>query len=265
MNALGMIITNAGFAEIVNAEASGTAPVRLTGVGLGRGQYQASPEQTGLVDEFYRLSTVWGGVTDSGIIHVSAIDDMPHDYEVFEVGIFTDTGVLFAVYSQTTPIMQKVADSDAMLAFDCVLTNANPESVTLGDTNFALAPADKNRAGVVELATAEEVLAATDDLRAITPAALLGAVPGGRPTEQTGWQRLPSGLIIQWGHAMIAANTGTTVVLPTAYRNACRVAVATPEAGTPVTVYTVSKDRGNVLFQHNGNGAVSIDWIALGD
>ena len=265
MNALGMIITNAGFAEIVNAEASGTAPVRLTGIGLGRGQYQASPEQTALADEFHRISTVWGGVTEGGIIHVSAIDDMPYDYEVFEVGIYTESGVLFAVYSQTTPIMRKVADSDAMLSFDLVLTNANPESVTLGDTNFALAPADVNRTGVLEIATLAEVLAATDNQRAITPAALLGAVPNGRPTELTGWQRLPGGMIIQWGHATIAADTGTTIVFPTAFRNACRAALATPEVGTPATVFTASKDRGNVQFQHNGNGAVSIDWIALGD
>lgn len=262
MNAIGMIITNAGFEAIVNAEASGTAPVRLTGVGLGRGQYQASPEQTGLVDEFHRLSTVWGGVTDSGIIHVSAIDDMPHDYEVFEVGIFTESGVLFAVYSQTTPIMQKVADSDAMLAFDCALTNANPESVTLGDTNFALAPADKNRAGVVELATAEEVFDATDDLRAITPAALLGAVPGGRPTEQTGWQRLPSGLIMQWGSALVAPE-GTRVMFPTAFPMACRSAIGQPRTAAAVTVS--ERSRAALTFTHNSDGGVTIDWIAVGD
>lgn len=265
MNAISMVITNAGFAELVNAEASGTAPVRLSEVRLGRGQYQARPDQEALVDEFRMLSSIWGGAMESGIIHITALDDQPEDYEVFEVGVFTNTGVLFAVYSQTTPILQKAADSDAMLALDIAFTNINPESVELGDTNFSLAPADVNRAGVVEIATLAEVLAETDNQRAITPAALLGAVPNGRPTELTGWQRLPGGMIIQWGHATIAAGSGTTIVLPTAFRNACRVALATPEAGTPAAVFTATKDRGNVRFQHNGNGAVGIDWVAIGD
>lgn len=33
----GIVITNAGFQEVINAEANGTAPVVLARVGFGRG------------------------------------------------------------------------------------------------------------------------------------------------------------------------------------------------------------------------------------
>lgn len=262
----GIIITNAGFNEIVNAEANGTAPVRITQIGFGRGQYSPSPYQTELVDEFKRINTISGGVTQSGVLHVSVVDSGLDDYIVHEVGLYTESGTLFGVYTQTTPIIQKVANSDISVVVDIVLTNVNPESVTIGDANFNLAPAEKNRAGVVELATAEEVLVATDDRRAITPAALLAAFASGKPTEATGWQRMVGGMILQWGRALVVAETGTTVTFPTLFPHACRVVIGQPVGyEAPITLSAWNKTNGSVELLHNGNGGVYVDWIAIGD
>ena len=57
MSASSMLITDAGIAEVINAEKNGTAPVVLTHVGLGTGQYEPTSDLTALKAEFKRLST----------------------------------------------------------------------------------------------------------------------------------------------------------------------------------------------------------------
>lgn len=60
MAVINILITDAGLAEVINAEQNGTAPVVLTEVGLGTGQYTPSADQTALKSEFKRLSTIAG-------------------------------------------------------------------------------------------------------------------------------------------------------------------------------------------------------------
>ena len=58
-----ILITDAGLAEVVNAEQSGTAPVVITEVGYGTGQYTPTNDQTALKEEFKRLTL--------SLIHIS--------------------------------------------------------------------------------------------------------------------------------------------------------------------------------------------------
>lgn len=167
---LNVIITDAGIAEVINAEHDGTAPVRLTQVGVGRGIYTPTPDQTALHDEIKRLSSIAGGVVGDNIMHIQALDgDRSAAYAVYEIGVYTASGTLFAVYSQALPILHKVADSEIMLVIDFVLAGFEPTSVTVGDTNYSLAPATTSNQGVVELATDEEAVTGTDAERALTP------------------------------------------------------------------------------------------------
>lgn len=174
---LNVIITDAGIAEVINAEHTGTAPVVLTQVGLGRGVYTPTPDQTALHDEIKRLSAISGGVVGDNIMHIQALDGAAGaSYAVYEIGVYTASGTLFAVYSQALPIIHKVADSEIMLAIDFVLAGFEPTSVTVGDTNYSLAPATTSNQGVVELATDEEAVAGTDAERALTPASGKAAI-----------------------------------------------------------------------------------------
>ena len=180
---LGIIITDAGIAEVVNAEHSGTAPVTLTQVGFGSGQYTPTPDQTALHNEIKRVDTIAGGVVGSDILHIQALDGSPTDsYTVYEIGVYTASGTLFAVYSQNLPIIHKIADTQTMVAIDIVLSGFQPSSVTIGDTDFSLAPATTSNLGVVELATNAEATAGTDDERAVTPAALSAALTAAKQT-----------------------------------------------------------------------------------
>lgn len=303
MSEIQVIITNAGLAEVTNAEQTGTAPVLLSQVGFGRGQYSPTAGQTELVDEIKRVNTVSGGViVESNMLHVLANDASTDSYAVYEVGVYTDSGVLFAVVSQTTPIVQKVAQSEIALAIDIILTNINPSSITIGDTNFTLAPATAARAGVVELATAAETIAGTDEQRVITPAALnsrtattgragliqiatqaetlegtdntkaltpynlLGAFPGVN-NSLWGRQRLPNGTIIQWGRGTVEP-TGTEILYPSAFPMTAASVVATAHSGetgeTAAQVSISSTGTGSFLAAHNGTGYIDINWVAIG-
>lgn len=168
-----IVITDAGLAEVLNATHTGTSSIALTEVGLGTGQYVASADREALQSEFKRLVTIAGGAVAEDVIHFTVLDDSTDSYSVYEFGVYTESGTLFAVYSQTTPIVQKASGSQAMLAVDIKLADISATSLTIGDTNFVMPPATTVKAGLVELATADEVAAGVDAQRAVTPSSLL--------------------------------------------------------------------------------------------
>lgn len=297
-NEIKVVITDAGLDEIVAASQAGTDAVLITQIGYGTGQYTASAEQTSLQAEFKRLTSIAGGAVDGNTIHCSARDDSYDTYTVYEVGLYTDKGTLFAVYSQTTPILQKAAQSKSLLAIDIKVTDFSADSVTFGDTNFLNPPATTETLGVVELATSAETITGTDDTRAITPAALSARttttsrtglirlatnaeVAAGKDNTKAitplsllaafikqhgdwGLQKLPNGLILQWGQAQIAP-TGTTIIAyPAAFPTKAVFASAFAK-GTFAPNYVINAiTRGTVTFRHNGNGGVNSYWFAIG-
>ena len=171
-----IVITNAGYAEIINAEKNGTAPVVLSSIALGSGQYTANAGMTAMKSEIKRLEAISGGAAGDNVIHLTAEDSSADVYNAFEVGIFTESGTLFAVYSQNTAIISKSASSIGLLAIDIVLGKMNPESITVGDTQFVINPATTERKGVIEIATETEAKGKTDNERAITAATLQAVI-----------------------------------------------------------------------------------------
>ena len=162
---LNITITDAGRAEIINAENTGSDPVLITEIGLGTGEYVPSPTQTDLVSETKRLTTFSGEVVADDTIHVFVKDEGNDAYNVTEFGLFSASGTLIAVYSQVGDIMQKTAQSSLLLAVDIVLSTINAASLTFGDTSFTNPPATTEALGVVELATQTEMNAETDPAR----------------------------------------------------------------------------------------------------
>ncbi|MDR6408499.1 UNVERIFIED_ORG: hypothetical protein ABIC62_001889 [Burkholderia sp. 1595] len=87
-----------------------------------------------------------------------------------------------------------------------------------------------------------------------------------------GYQKLPSGLILQWGTSTIATQSMQTVTLPVAYPNAFILA-----AGNTGTVITPNAASISLGFQGNGSktsfnviagtassGSTGISWISIG-
>lgn len=149
--ALQITITDAGRAEVINATNTGTAPVEITQIGLGTGQYAPSPTQTALQAETKRLTTIAGTIVDPDTIHVTIRDETADAYNVSEFGLYTASGTLFAVYSDITgPFIQKSAQSTLLLAVDVILGTLDATSLTFGDTSFANPPAAPTVLGVVK-------------------------------------------------------------------------------------------------------------------
>lgn len=187
MTALALTITDAGRAAIVNAQNTGTAPIVISQIALGSGTYNPTDApgaaRTALAAEIKRITTFGADVVADDTLHVTITDTSADTYDLGEVGLYTNTGVLFAFYAHTTHILEKGAQQFVLLSADILLTSVPPGSVTIGDTDFMLPPATTTRQGIIELATDAEVDAGTDTARAVTPKgmalAILSAFPVG--------------------------------------------------------------------------------------
>ena len=170
---MNIVLTNAGLQKIINAEQTGTAPVVISQIAFGSGQYTANASQIALQNEIKRLPVISGGTDNNHSIHVAAQDTSSDAYSVYEFGIFLSDGTLFAIYSQTgTPILQKSISSVAQFECGIILQGVNVQSISFGDVSFSYPYATEMNAGIVELATNAEAQAGTDNTRAITPATL---------------------------------------------------------------------------------------------
>lgn len=186
MTALALTITPEGIAAAVNVANMGLAPLDITEIGL----------LSGPATEIKRVSTFGGDVVADNIIHVTITDETADTYTLKGFRLYTSTGIIFAYYSQATPILDKTADALTLLAADIVLTSVPPGTVTIGGAGFSYPPATTERLGVVEIATQAEVNAGTDTERVITPATLAGRTAS---TTRTGVVELATGPETQAG------------------------------------------------------------------
>ncbi|GEN25400.1 hypothetical protein HCU01_33490 [Halomonas cupida] len=172
--ALKITITDAGRAEITNAENTGTAPVTITHIALGAAGYTPDPSQAALQSEVKRVSSIAGEVVADDTISVTAKDEGSDTYTVREFGLITEHGTLFAVYAQTDPIIEKASPSTLLLTIDVILADLDASSLTFGDISFSNPPASESVAGVVRFADQAEVNAGNVTNKAITPKTLAG-------------------------------------------------------------------------------------------
>ncbi|WP_374365925.1 tail fiber protein [Stutzerimonas sp.] len=173
--ALLITITNAGRAEIINAQNTGTDKVTITAVAFGTGQYTPSKTQSALQAEVKRVGSIAGQAVAADTIHVMAMDESNAAYNVGEFGLISDKGTLIAVYSQLPAagwIIQKAAPSTLLLATDIILESLDTSVIEFGDISFINPPATTEVPGVVELATPTETIDGITATRAVTPFAL---------------------------------------------------------------------------------------------
>lgn len=175
---LNIVVTSAGRAKIVNAQNTGTAPLTITQVGLSQTAVTPAANATSLAGEFKRVSGVGGEAIAPDTIHINMTDTSGDAYALRSFALYLADGTLFAIYGQATPMIEKVAASDALLAIDVVFADISAASLTFGNTNFLNPPATTERQGVIELATVAEAQAGIDALRALTPSAAKAAILG---------------------------------------------------------------------------------------
>ncbi|MFY4708661.1 hypothetical protein [Burkholderia glumae] len=175
-------ITDAGRAALVAPGNTGTTAHQVTQIGLATAAFVFKPDMTALPSELKRITTFGGDTVAKDTIHIVIQDDSADQYKLYGFGLYLDNGVLFGVYVQNDPILEKAATSMLLLAADTVFASIDVTKLVFGPTSFLNPPATTERKGVVELATQAEVDDGADDTRAVTPktaasryAALTGA------------------------------------------------------------------------------------------
>jgi len=182
MSGFQITITDAGRAALINAQNNGTVAFVLSQVGVSTQHVAANlTGLTQLPNERKRLATMAGDVVADDTLHVTIRDEGDDAYAIRAFGIYTSAAVLFAVYSQPEPILEKSAAAMLLLAVDARLVALGTAMVEFGPADFSMPPASETVAGVVEIATDAEVDAGLDPWRVITARTLkraLGALSG---------------------------------------------------------------------------------------
>lgn len=170
-----LVITDAGKQALVDATQTGTAQLTLSTIAVGSGQYTPDAAQTALHDEIKRLPIIQASAVEDHVIHVAYQDDSTDSYNVYEVGVYTSDGVLFAVYSSNELIISKSANTSCLLTVDMIIDDLDVSDISFGDIEFATGAATTESAGIVEIATQAEVDAGEDAYRVVTPETLVAS------------------------------------------------------------------------------------------
>lgn len=170
-------VTKAGRAALVGPGNTGTAARKVVTIGVSTAPFNAADDSlVVLPNERKRIGTIAGENVAPDMIHVTLKDDSNDQYSLYGFGLYFDNGVLFAVYSQDAPIMEKSPEALLLLAGDMQFASINAAALSFGDATFSNPPATTERQGVVELATNAETIAGTDTQRAVTPAGLVSTI-----------------------------------------------------------------------------------------
>ncbi|STM96019.1 phage tail fiber protein [Escherichia coli] len=176
MSKLLFTMTDAGRQELVNANKTGTNKVEIVSVGLGSRYYVTSTSQTNITDEIKRLTTIGGKVVSPDTIHVTAKDDSKDEYVVHTIGLYTNKGTLFAVYSQEQAIINKASSTIALISSDIAIKTLDIKNITFGDIEFINPPASETVVGVARFANEQEIDDGTDDSLAVSAKRLKQAI-----------------------------------------------------------------------------------------
>ncbi|EFG1984398.1 phage tail protein [Escherichia coli] len=168
MSKLLFTMTDAGRQELVNANKTGTNKVEIVSVGLGSRYYVTSTSQTNITNEIKRLTTIGGKVVSPDTIHVTAKDDSKDEYVVHTIGLYTNKGTLFAVYSQEQAIINKASSTIALISSDIAIKTLDTKNITFGDIEFINPPATETVVGVARFANEQEIDDGTDDSLAVS-------------------------------------------------------------------------------------------------
>ncbi|MFK3649288.1 hypothetical protein ACI2IY_12770 [Lysobacter enzymogenes] len=171
-----MKLTTAGRAAMVNPDNTGTAPVRISEIGVTGQSFVATAALTSLPGEIKRLRTFAGAAVADDTIHVTLRDDSVDQYTLWGFGLYAEGGLLVATFCATSPIMEKSAQAMLLLAVDGRIEDVLATSLTFGDTDWMNPPATTTVQGVVELADNDETIAGVDSTRAATAAGIKAAL-----------------------------------------------------------------------------------------
>lgn len=160
MAALALKLTDAGLAAVQGA--SGSDPVAISHLGLTSTPFDYAPTLVALPGEFKRLEVASGIAAAANITHLTAYDTSADVWAITGFGLFMSDGVLFAVFTSPTVIMNKAQLAFGLMAFDLAFDSDLAANISYGNAVFAYPPATEASRGVARIATQTRVNAAAD-------------------------------------------------------------------------------------------------------
>lgn len=148
-------ITDAGkSAALIASQSTPKVHINLTQVAIGSGQYTPIGTETALVSEISRENLVSGGVeTASNTLRFSANISLSTQQPIYEIGLITDSGVLFAVAASSTNALFTVhPDITFAVSFGLSLNEVGTGNITV----------TTDPSGAIALVIMENHLAAPD-------------------------------------------------------------------------------------------------------
>ena len=132
--------------------------------------------------------------------------------------------------------------------------------------------ATESLAGIIKISTTAQVSAGTDNTTAVSPAKLKELYTLGSTKTQNGYQKLPGGLIIQWGGATFSETTGQpgeVITLPIEFPNAFLRITGTDGGfgANAIGITIISKSQFKCWGRIVSSGAFSdtaFHWVAIG-
>lgn len=206
-------------------------------------------------------------------------------------GVATGTADAIVV-AQNPPIT--VYANGHMVRFKAIATNTGATTINAGGGAIALRNKDGSalNAGVIigglvydavydsvdgyfrlfdaQYATNSEAQAFTNNSHAITPYTLNNALKGANQSlVASGYQKLPGGVILQWGTVAMVEDTWTTYSFPMAFPNECLVITGNAIGGLNAGnqngfVKSISASQYQVSGNDVSYGTGNLSWIAIG-
>lgn len=163
--------------------------------------------------------------------------------------------------------------TDSRVGIVELATNAEAQAGT--DTARAVTPAalaavtgTEARAGLVEIASAAETQAWTDAFRVLTPAGLVTSLQGAnRSHAASGFQKLPGGLVIQWGNINSTDDASQTFNFSTSFPSSCAVVILNRVDGnveTPLLPSSWNATGFSINRSDSLDGSIPAAYIAIG-
>ena len=161
------------------------------------------------------------------------------------------------------------ADMPQGARFKAICTNPAGVTITCARPNSFMSP-DGNYANTFIVGMGDVIEFIKLDLAwTINGTATTFAAPQFKASITTnGWQRLPSGLIMQWGSAVITnANVGQNAVMPISFPTNCVWAASCLSNGQPasnVTIMQATPMDKNTVILSGSSANTACRWLALG-
>lgn len=203
-------------------------------------------------------------IGSENVIYIAAAGAWTRAADADGVGELT-SGAVVAVEEGAT-----LADSQWMLTTDGAIT-IGTTALTWARKDGSIVPdASETVKGKVELATDAEAQAFTAN-KFIDGAKLNTALKGSNQSlNSSGYQKLPGGLIVQWGRVTTDGSSNATLTFPVAFPTALVAAVPGGAGGNYYAYKETSRSQTavthNLTVSSTGGGAASVtyDIIAIG-